>query len=175
MNQIQIKRLTTADYDAYFTLRLASLRECPHMYATNAEEWENAPRETVEKHLKLSETEQAPILGAWAGDELVGLILVLPDYRPTVQHKATLGGFYVAPAHRNQGIGTKLLAETVNVAEAKPELKQLRAVVNATGLEAVNLFKKAGFRPFGTEIRAKFIDGAYHDQIYYWYDLDERN
>jgi L-amino acid N-acyltransferase YncA len=175
MNQIQLTRLTLPDYEAYFAFRLASLREYPHMYATDANDWENTPREVIERHLQGSETNQLPIVGAWHDEELVGMAGIKPDFRPTVQHKATVWGLCVAPTHQRQGIGTKLLASAINTAREIESLRQLRAVVNATNQEAVHLFHSAGFQEFGREPRAKYIDGVYHDQVYFWYSLDDEN
>lgn len=170
---MQIQHLTTVDYEPYFSLRLQSLRECPHMYATNAGDWQNAPRHVIEHHLHASEINQAPILGVWQDNELVALIGLKPESRPTVAHKATLWGLYVARPHRRQGIGKKLLARAIAVAREIEPLRQLRAVVNATSQEATSLFESSGFKRFGIEPRAKRIDGTYHDQVYYWYPLDE--
>lgn len=173
--KVTFKLLTSADYDSYFALRLESLQQAPHMYATDANDWQNAPREVIEKHLTLSESGKSPIFSAWDGDSLIGQVGLQPDSRPTVQHKATIWGLYVAPNYRRQGIGTKLLADAIDSAQQKPNLRQLRAVVNTTNQAAVRLFQNAGFTEFGLERRAKFIDGRYHDQIYLWYPFDNEN
>lgn len=170
---IKYKTLTTADFDSYFALRLESLRNFPHMYATDADDWQKAPREVIEKHLTKSESDEFPILGAWDGDDLVGLVGLQPDFRPTVKHKATLWGVYVKEPYRRQGIGSHLIGTAIEMAKEKEALKQLRAVVNTTNGTAVRLFERAGFEQFGLERRAKFFDGAFHDQAYFWYVLDD--
>jgi ribosomal protein S18 acetylase RimI-like enzyme len=168
---MKIRKLTTNDYDAYFSLRLESLQQCPAMYATDANDWQAAPRGVIEKHLVLSESDQSPILSAWHGDALVGLIGLMVDTRPTVRHKATLWGFYVLPAIRRQGVGQALVQSIISAANMVPHLEQLRAVVAVDGEGVMRFFESCGFREYGREPRAKCLAGVYHDQVYFWYPL----
>ncbi|MAT96957.1 MAG: GNAT family N-acetyltransferase [Anaerolineaceae bacterium] len=170
---MEIRKLTPNDFDAYYALRLESLQQCPMMYATDANDWQAAPREVIEKHLLLSQSEHAPVLGAWRDGMLLGLLGLNPNSRPTVQHKGTLWGFYVTPAARRQGVGKALLEQTVSVARSKLRLEQLRVVVTIHDPTAVRLFEQFGFREFGREPRAKLLDGVYYDQAYFWYPLAE--
>jgi ribosomal protein S18 acetylase RimI-like enzyme len=168
---MELRKLTPNDFDAYYSLRLESLQQCPIMYATNANDWQAAPREVIEKHLLLSQSEQAPLLGAWQEGVLLGLIGLNPDSRPTVRHKGTLWGFYVVPTARRQGVGRALLEHAVSVAKSKLRLEQLRVVVTVHEPAAVRLFEQFGFRQYGREPRAKLLDGVYYDQVYFWYSL----
>jgi hypothetical protein len=52
---MKITRLTPNDYEYFYSLRLASLEECPEEFATDADAWKNAPRETINKLLVNSE------------------------------------------------------------------------------------------------------------------------
>jgi ribosomal protein S18 acetylase RimI-like enzyme len=168
---MKLQKLTPNDFDVYYSLRLESLQQCPVMYATDANDWQAVPREVIEKHLLLSQSEQAPLFGAWQAGVLVGLLGLNPDSRPTVRHKGTLWGFYVAPAARRQGIGRALLEHAVLVAKSKLRLEQLRVVVTLHDPAAVRLFEQFGFREYGREPRAKLLDGVYYDQAYFWYPL----
>lgn len=172
---MKITRLTPKDYEQFYSLRLASLEECPEEFATDAESWKNATRETINKLLIHSEERQdTPILGAWKNDELVGLIGVNRDMRPSVMHKSTLWGFYVAPDHRKQGIGSTLLKEVVKVARATPDLRLIRAVVTVTSTAALSLLEKHGFKVYGREPEAKKLNDTYYDQVYLWLRLFEQ-
>ncbi len=63
------------------------------------------------KHLQRSEeATESPILGAWTEENLVGLLGMNREERPSVRHKAGLWGFFVMPDHQNQGIGRALSA-----------------------------------------------------------------
>ena len=172
---MKIIRLTPKDYDQFYSLRLASLEDCPEEFATDAEAWKNAVRETINKLLIHSEERQdAPILGAWKNDELVGLVGVNRDLRLSVMHKSSLWGLYVLPEHRKQGLGCALLDEVIKVARGTSDLRLIRAVVTITSEDAISLPKKYGFKVFGQEPEAKRLNTLYYDQIYLWLPLLER-
>jgi len=169
---MQISRLTPKEYDQFYALRLESLETCPEEFATDAEAWKNASRETINKLLIISdERTDAPIFGAWEGEMLVGLVGVNHDLRPSVRHKSTLWGLYVTPAHRRQGIGYGLLNEVVKVLKEEPDLRLIRAVVTITSEDALALLKKQGFKVYGQEPEAKQLNGKLYDQVYLWLPL----
>lgn len=167
---MNIALLTAADYDQFYTLRLTALETSPGAYATDAQAWRDAPRETIERLLSRSETEDGVLLlGAWADDQLVGMLGMNCDLRPTVAHKGTLWGFYMLADYRRRGIGRALVEEMIIRAAKIGGMRQLRAVVNV-GLsqEALILFEAAGFEPYGREVEAKKVGEQFYDQIFVW-------
>jgi len=169
---MKITRLTPKDYEPFYSLRLASLEECPEEFATDAESWKNAPRETINKLLIHSEERRdAPIFGAWKNDELVGLVGVNHDLRPSIMHKSTLWGLYVATDQRKQGFGSALLNEVIKVARETSGLRLIRAVVTVTSTDALSLLEKHGFTIYGREPEAKKLNDTYYDQVYLWLPL----
>ena len=169
---MKIIRLTPKDYEPFYALRLASLEECPEEFATDADAWKNAPRETISKLLINSETRpDAPIFGAWKNEEMVGLIGVNRDLRPSVMHKFTLWGLYVLPELRKQGVGRALLDEVIKVAHETSDLRLVRAVVTITSQAAISLLEKQGFKVFGREPEGKRLNEKYYDQVYLWLPL----
>ena len=171
---MEITILTPADYDAYFALRLAGLEEFPLAFTTDADAWRGADRAVIERLLARSAAEPgAPIFGAWSAGALIGLLAMRQEERPTVRHKATLIGFYVAPTHRDQGVGRALLSALLAHGRHVSGLQQLRAVVNSSCTAALALLPAVGFRQFGVEERAKLLADEYTDQIYFWYLLAE--
>jgi ribosomal protein S18 acetylase RimI-like enzyme len=169
---MKISRLTPKDYDQFYALRLESLENCPEEFATDADAWKNAPRETINKFLVSSEEEtDSPILGALQGDILIGLVGARRNLRPSVRHKSTLWGWYVTPAHRRKGAGRALLAAVVNVLKEEPELRLIRGVVTVTSEAALSLLEKQGFKVYGQEPGAKRFDDKFFDQVYVWLPL----
>lgn len=169
---MQIRHLTPADYENFYALRLAGLEEYPAAFATDAQAWKAAAKETIERLLEISrDREDVPILGAWVDSQLVGIVGLNRDLRPSVAHKATLWGFYVSAHYRRQGIGYQLVREMLLRAHQIPDLLQIRAVVNVNSREALALLAKVGFEQFGRETKAKKIDGIFYDQIYLGYAL----
>jgi ribosomal protein S18 acetylase RimI-like enzyme len=169
---MKISRLTPQDYDQFYEIRLDSLEACPEEFATDADVWKNASHETINKLLVISEARgDAPIFGAWEEDDLVGLIGVNRDLRPSVRHKSSLWGLYVRPAYRKQGIGHALVEEVVKTLKVEPEIRLIRAVVTVTSEEALALLKKQGFKVYGQEPEAKQLNDKYFDQVYLWLPL----
>ena len=169
---MKITRLTPKDYDQFYALRLESLENCPEEFATDADAWKNAPRETISNMLVSSEEgTNAPILGAWQGDVLIGLIGANRNLRPSVRHKSTLWGWYVTPAHRRQGTGLALLDAVVSVLKDESELRLIRAVVTVTSEAALSLLEKQGFEVYGQEPEAKQFNNKFFDQVYVWLPL----
>lgn len=158
---VTIRRLDPADLDAYFTLRLRALTECPAAYATDADAWTAAPTATIEAHLHSTD----PILGAWFGSDLVGPLGLSREARPSVAHKAGLWGFYVVPDARRRGVGTAMVDEMLAIARQNG-IRQLRATVATSSIEALALLQRLRFEEFGVEREARLVDGVFHDQVY---------
>ncbi|HVE76543.1 MAG TPA: GNAT family N-acetyltransferase [Actinomycetota bacterium] len=165
----EVRRLTPAAFEHYYTLRGAGLVEAPAAFTTDASAWLGADRVKVERHLEASRDDPSrPIFGAWSDGELVGLIGLSREPRESVSHKASLWGLYVSPNHRRQGLGRSLLAEAISAARDLPGLRQLRAVVPTACDAAIGLFKSLGFEEFGLERDARWVNGRFHDQLYLW-------
>jgi RimJ/RimL family protein N-acetyltransferase len=165
-----VRLLVPADIDAYDAVHLAGLEEFPAAFTTDADAWRSAPRQTIMRHLERSETDPGrPILGAWEGGKLIGLIGINREERRSVSHKAGLWGFYVVTEHRRRGVGRQLLtAATANAAEMSG-LHQLRAVVATSCTAAVALFEHMRFERFGYEPDGRLVDGRFHDLAYFRY------
>lgn len=167
---MKISRLTPKDYGQFYSLRLESLGACPEEFATDADAWKGASRETINRLLINSEERKdTPILGARKDDVLIGLIGVNRDLRPSIKHKSTLWGWYVTPAHRRQGVGQALLGEMIKAQE--PEIRLIRAVVTVTSKSALSLLEKQGFKVYGQEPEAKQVGDKFYDQVYLWLRL----
>ena len=167
-----IRMLGPSDVDEYSAVHLAGLVEFPAAFTTDADAWRDAPRDTIARHLAPDRAEtRGPVLGAWRGEELVGLIGLTREERRSVAHKAGLWGFYVTAGNRRRGVGRRLLSAMIDHAAGMPGLRQLRAVVAASCVEALALFESDGFERFGFEQEARLVDGRFHDLLYLWYRL----
>ncbi len=162
-----IRQLGGNDRDAYYSLRLRGLEAHPAAFATSAEEWRNASPEKMDSLLLLSEKNTEPILGAFThNSELVGSVALIPETREAVRHKASLAALYVAPEWRRQGIGTKLIQETLQQAQQFSALTFVRLVVDSENPDAIRLFEKLDFILYGREPQARRVEDRYYDQSY---------
>ena len=129
--------------------------------------------EKIDALLRLSEKNTEPILGAFtSGGELVASVCLIPETRQSVRHKASLAALFVHPSWQHQGIGTRLVNETLQRARQMPELMLVRLVVDSKNTDAISLFEKAGFFTYGREPHARRVLEHYHDQSYMLRFLD---
>ena len=163
MSVATLRSLVPADVAAYRALRLRGLRECPSAFATSPEEDEALPVDTVES--RLQQTANQVMIGAFAGEQLIGVSGLLRERRRKLAHKAWVVGFYVAPEARRRGVGRQLLALTLEQAGAMPGLRQVNLGVNAGNVAARRLYESMGFAPFGLERAFMLVDGVAHDEL----------
>ena len=85
---------------------------------------------------------EAVTLGAFDGDHLVGIAVVVPELRPRI---AQLAFLYTSNGHRGRGIGSTLTAELERVAI---EAGAARIVVSATpSVNTVDFYRSRGYAP----------------------------
>jgi len=173
MLPIEVRQLVTEDFDRYFRLRLAGLVERPAAFTTDADSWRNAERSTLESQLS-PERSDSPVIGAWVGArELIGLVGMNREQRRSVAHKAGLWGLYVSPSYRRHGVGRRLVEALIAQAERQPGLRQFRAVVPTSCVEALALLGALGFESYGLERAGRLVGGTFHDQSYLAYFIKE--
>ena len=90
-----IRSLTATDTALYQPLRLRALREHPEAFASAFEEEQQLSLETVAKRLQQSSAERY-VLGAFEREELNGLLHLRRWEGLKIQHRASIGGMYVA-------------------------------------------------------------------------------
>jgi RimJ/RimL family protein N-acetyltransferase len=161
---MHIRRLTPEDAAAFQTLRLAALQKAPSAFGSSFEEESEFPPSVIEGRLALK-PDRGPF-GAFEGEELVGLVALGRESMKKLAHKALVWGMYVKPEHRGKGIGKALLCEALSLARSVPEVAQVNLCVNAANTGAIRLYEAAGFKVFGREPGAMFINGEFHDELH---------
>ncbi|MBK7904229.1 MAG: GNAT family N-acetyltransferase [Proteobacteria bacterium] len=96
---------------------------------------------------------------AVAADGVVGWCDLRPKAAPTLRHTAVLGMGIVA-AYRGRGIGSRLLADTLELAWAQG-IRRSELIVRADNLPAIALYRRFGFVTEGTCRKYLCVDG--HD------------
>jgi RimJ/RimL family protein N-acetyltransferase len=104
-----------------------------------------------------------PQLVAIADRKVVGWCNVPPAAREVMAH---VGDLFMGllPHWRGQGLGERLLQESLNASDAFGYLR-VELGVFASNTRAASLYRKAGFVEEGIKRRAILIDGVFHDEI----------
>ena len=162
-----LRNLNENDFDEYYRIRLKALEEYPTAYSSMAEFFRECPKE---KHLALLKNSgsksQFYLKGYFKNDVLIGLIGMKPETRSSVDHKATLWGFYVDPAFQGKGYGKKLLESFLMDASKDQKLKTVRLIAATNCKRALALFESVGFIKYGVEKEGIKHDGNFFDQQY---------
>ena len=159
-DKIRIAALTRDDAQTYRRLRLQALETAPEAFgASHAEE---AARPLVAFAERISPQEPSRVFGAFAADELVGIAGFVVSTSPKSRHKGTLWGVYVAPEQRCRGVARRLVEAVI--AHAARHVVVLNANVVTSNATARTLYERLGFRCYGTEAKALYVDGAFYDE-----------
>ena len=161
---MHIRRFTPSDAPAFHALRLAALKAEPSAFASSYEEEKDFSLTTIEGRLA-AKPDQGPF-GAFENEELVGLVALGRESMSKLSHKAVIWGMYVKPDARGKGIARALLVEALSLARSTLEVMQVNLGVNASNAGAIRLYESVGFKAFGLEPGALFIDGKLHDEIH---------
>ena len=78
---------------------------------------------------------------------------------------------YVKPASRGTGAGRALLDALIALASQRPGVQVLNLTVTEGNDAAVNLYRSAGFEPFGTEPMAILTPSGFKRKVHMWRQL----
>jgi ribosomal protein S18 acetylase RimI-like enzyme len=103
-------------------------------------------------------------LGAFDGDELIGIATFVRETGQKEKHKGHIYGVYVTPSQRGKGVGRELIAGILRNAEKDPSLEHILLSVAAGQEKARRLYRQFGFEIYGTEPRALKVGSQYVDE-----------
>ena len=139
---ITIRRISTADVDAFRQVRLEALRCEPASYASTHDEWASLPIEAWERRLN------DPVFVAFKNEEPVGLIGLLREGPARSAHRAMIVMVYVRKRLRGSGIAKDLL-DTVDCYARDIGVTQLELTVSAENPVATDFYLREGFLEVG--------------------------
>jgi ribosomal protein S18 acetylase RimI-like enzyme len=163
VKQLAIRALGRADAAIFRSLRLYTLQESPAAFASSYEEECERSLDTFAQ--RVTPNELGCVFGAFAGDELIGMLGVRREEGRKLAHKAFVWGVFVKPEFRQQGAGAQLVEAALAFARAALEVRQVTLGVNATNSPAIALYERVGFVRYGHELAAIQVNGVLHDQL----------
>ena len=168
--QYDIRQLNESDLCNYRALRLQALTECPAAFGATP-----ATEQALGDAQLLSRFSGAQGQAMWGGFDADGRLCASlglhRDQGEKTAHKGHLFAMYVAAPARGQGLACRLLKTAVAHGRAL-NLRQLMLGCNAGNDNALRLYEQAGFREYGLEPAALYVDGEYFDEVLMVMKLD---
>jgi len=96
-------------------------------------------------------------------DQVIGSCDIIPNNRDGFRPSASLG-IMIHRDYRSSGIGTKLMETAITAAWMRP-LSRIELEVFASNVGAIELCKRFGFIEEGRKLNARYIDGAFDDNV----------
>ena len=157
---IQIRELKNEDFEQFQPLRKLGLATDPTSFSASQEEEETGLKEKFEA---VNANAFNFSLGAFVSGALVGKVAFIRNSRKKLAHKGEIGGMFLHPDHRGQGISSLLLSQTLDKAFSQPGLSKVILTVTDGNVAAKALYEKYGFVTFGMEEDGIIVNGkAYH-------------
>lgn len=155
-----IRRLRPAEAQAYVDFRLEALARTPLAFGSSPGEERRKPLAAATARIRDAARPDDFVLGALAGDAILGTVGLARGGRAKDRHKGAVYGMAVAPAAAGRGLGRALMLRLVREAEGVPGLLQLVLTVSEGNAAAEALYRRCGFTVFGREPRALLVDGT---------------
>jgi RimJ/RimL family protein N-acetyltransferase len=169
---MNVRRLVPADAPGYRDLMLAAYAQHPDAFTSTPQERAALPLAWWEARVTDAPAANECVLGAWTNDTLAGVAGLSFETRAKARHKATLFGMYVRPAHRQEGVGARLVEAALEAARGRDGVGLVQLTVSAGNRAAQALYARAGFVPFGVEPFAVAVEGGFVAKVHMWCDLD---
>ncbi len=154
-----IKKLDKNNWQELKKIRLEALKKSPESFLSSFEE-ENK----ITDNIWIEKLENSSQFGYFINDEIVGLAGLLIEKVAKISHVGTLFSMYVKDDLRGDGIGLALVSFIKDYAKQN-NVKHLYLGCNAQNFGAVNLYKKCGFKIYGTRPDYTRIGNKFYDDL----------
>jgi RimJ/RimL family protein N-acetyltransferase len=155
-----IKKLGKNDWRQWREIRLEALKKSPDSFMSYSFEEEDKTSDDM----WAKQLESCLMFGYFVNNEIVGCCGLLLEKRVKISHTATLCRMYVKDEMRGNGIGLELVNAVKDYAKNN-DVKHLYLGCNAENRGAVKLYKKCGFKVYGTRPDYSKIGDKFYDDL----------
>jgi RimJ/RimL family protein N-acetyltransferase len=155
------RELKIDDFEAYNELREMALNVGTEIFvSTNDEERDGRKA----KFTSRMQDDFSFVMGAFEGNILIGVVTFIREDRIKIKHKGGIYGMFINPDFQGKRIGSKLMKLTLEKAFKMEGLRQINLGVMSSNLNAIRLYEKMGFKPYGVEEKAVFVNETFLDE-----------
>jgi RimJ/RimL family protein N-acetyltransferase len=160
---MKYRELTIEDFDAYNQLREMALNVGTEIFVSTNDEERNNRKSKFSSRI---EDDNSFVMGAFEGNILIGIVTFIKEERIKIMHKGGIYGMFINPDHQGKGVGSELLSFTLEKASKMTGLRQINLGVMSINLNAIKLYEKMGFKPYGVEKEAVFVNETFLDELF---------
>jgi len=172
LGDLLIREANPADAVQFRELRLHALQDSPTAFSADYQRnVSHSPQ--YWKDILTMHADESTIFLAQRENDLTGMTGIARGNTPKTRHSATIWGVYVKPEWRGLHIAEELINVCFHWARAR-KIVAARLGVTATNTPAIRCYERCGFRITGTEPRAVYYEGQYHDFYMMYCPLDNR-
>ena len=154
-----IKKITKKYFEQFILLRLESLKTEPNSFLSTFDE---------EKKYSKQQWQNKFNQGVWFGyfkdGNMIAMVNFLIGNKVKIMHTSEISGLYVKKEYRGQGLAKQLVEFILQYAKKK-KISQIYLGCNANNINAINLYKKFGFKVFATRPKYVRINNIFFDDF----------
>lgn len=169
--EISIREANPGDAIQFRELRLYALQDSPTAFSADYQRNLSHPSQYWEDMLTMH-ADESTIFLAEHENNLIGMTGIARGGSPKTRHSATVWGVYVKPEWRGLHIAEALINASFTWARAR-KIVATRLGVTATNISAIRCYERCGFEITGTEPRAVYYEGQYHDFYLMYCSLED--
>jgi ribosomal protein S18 acetylase RimI-like enzyme len=169
--EISIREANPEDAILFRELRLYALQDSPTAFSADYQRNQSHPLQYWQDMLTMH-ADESTIFVVEHEKDLIGMTGIARGGSPKTRHSATVWGVYVRPEWRGLHIAEALIHACFRWARER-KILAARLGVTATNTSAIRCYERCGFRITGTEPRAVYYEGQYHDFYTMYCPLDE--
>lgn len=168
--EIILREASPKDAMGFRELRLYALQDSPTAFSADYQTNLNHPARHWEDMLT-THADESTVFLAVHENQLIGMTGMARGGSPKTRHTATIWGVYLRPEWRGLHIAEHLINDCFTWARAR-RIVAARLGVTATNTAAIRCYERCGFEITGTEPRAVYHEGQYHDFYTMYCPLD---
>ncbi len=160
---ITIRRLTIADAEAFYAMRLRCMDEGYDFFRSSVSDIQADGLADCQKRLQ---SDHVRIVGAFENDVLVGIGGITRESRDKLSHKASLWGMFVVGEAAGNGVGNAIVEALIT--QAQGFVRSLHLTLAANNDRARMLYERCGFVVYGREPESVRQGAIYVDELLMW-------